>query len=60
MTLSYKSALLEEAERRNVAMEEVEILLAGPPPDWTEEVLMGLFANRNELAVRVRTGGCTH
>jgi len=37
----------------------VVIDLTGPAPDWTEEVLMGLFANRNELAVRVGSGGCT-
>ena len=33
--------------------------MSGPPPDWTEEVLMGLFANRNELSIRVKTGGGT-
>ncbi|MCF6291082.1 MAG: hypothetical protein L3J03_08850 [Desulfobacterales bacterium] len=59
---SYKSAL-KEAKNRNAAPEETGsaplIDLTGPPPDWTEEVLLGLFANRNDLAVRVSNGGCT-
>ena len=33
--------------------------MSGPSPDWTKEVVMGLFANKNELAIRVRSGGCT-
>jgi len=53
----------EKAESRNAAISEndsaVQIDLAGPPPDWTEEVLMGLFDNGNDLAIRVATGGCT-
>ena len=59
---NYKKAQ-EEAKSRNAAISEndsaVAIDLNGPPPDWTEEILMGLFANRNELAIRVGTGGCT-
>lgn len=59
---NYENAL-KEANSRNAAMEETGsvpvIDLTGPPPDWTEEVLMGLFANRNELAIRVGSGGCT-
>jgi len=53
----------KEAESRNAAVSEndsaVELYLAGPAPDWTEEVLMGLFANGNDLTIRVATGGCT-
>lgn len=59
---NYENAL-KEANSRNAAMEETGsvpvIDLTGPPPDWTEEVLMGLFTNRNELAIRVGSGGCT-
>lgn len=59
---NYESAM-EETRDGNAAIEENDsasvIDLTGPPPDWTEEVLMGLFANRNVLAIRVRTGGCT-
>lgn len=59
---NYKKAQ-EEANSKNAAMKEngsaPVIDLTGPPPDWTEEVLMGLFANRNELSIRVGSGGCT-
>ena len=59
---NYENAL-KEAESRNAAIEESGsspvIDLTGPPPGWTEEVLMGLFANRNDLAIRVESGGCT-
>jgi|GEM_PF-3476343 len=59
---NYKKAQ-EEAKSRNVAVSKndsaAEIYLNGPPPDWTEEVLMGSFANRDELSIRVATGGCT-
>ncbi len=33
--------------------------LKGPNPEWEEEVLMGLFANKNTLSIRVKTRGCT-
>lgn len=33
--------------------------LKGPNPEWSEEVLMGLFANKNILSIRVKTGGCS-
>jgi hypothetical protein len=53
----------KEAERRNAAIAEgssvVAIEMTGPSPEWTEEVLMGLIADRNELAIRVKSGGCT-
>lgn len=51
----------EEAKTRNAEIRQKppEITLKGPPPGWTEEVLMGLFANGNELSLRVRSGGCT-
>ncbi len=53
----------EEARRKNAAISENDsalvIDMTAPPPDWTEEVLMGLFANRNELTIRVGSGGCT-
>jgi len=44
----------KEASSRNAAMEET-----GPPSDLTEEVLIGFFADRNDLAIRVGSGGCT-
>jgi len=37
----------------------VAIEMTGPSPEWTEEVLMGLVADRNDLAIRVGSGGCT-
>jgi len=53
----------KEAERRNAAIAEgsslVAIEMTGPSPEWTEEVLMGLVADRNDLAIRVGSGGCT-
>ncbi len=54
----------EEAESRNAAIEATGstpavVDLTGPSPGWTEEVLMGLFDNGNDLAIRVATGGCT-
>ena len=59
---NYKKAQ-EEVESRNAAISEndsaVVVDLSGPPSGWTEEVLMGSFANRNELSIRVATGGCT-
>ncbi len=54
---------LKEANSSNAVMKETDsapvVDLTGPSPDWTEEVLMSLFANRNELAIRVGSGGCT-
>ena len=59
---NYKKAQ-EEAKNRNAAISEndsaVVVDLTGPPPDWTEEVLMGLFDNGNDLTIRVATGGGT-
>lgn len=59
---NYENAL-KEAGNRNAAMGKTGsapvVALAGPASDWTEEVLMGLFADRNELAIRVWSGGCT-
>lgn len=59
---NYENAL-KEAESRNAAIEESGSSsvrgLTDPPPGLTEEVLMGLFANRNDLAIRVASGGCT-
>ncbi len=59
---NYESAL-KEASSGNAVMEKTgstpAVDLTGPSSDWTEEVLMGLFANRNELAIRVGSGGCT-
>lgn len=53
----------EEVKSRNAAISENDpagvVDLPGSPPDWTEEVLMGLFANRNDLTIRVKSGGCT-
>jgi len=58
---SSRSRAEGEAKRRNAEIQHkpLEITLKGPPPGWTEEVLMGLFANGNELSLRVRSGGCT-
>jgi hypothetical protein len=39
--------------------EATTIDLTELPPNWTEEVLMGLFANGNEFSIRVKSGGCT-
>ena len=59
---NYESAF-KEASIRNSAMEETgstpAVDLTGPPSDWTEEVLIGFFADRNDLAIRVGSGGCT-
>jgi len=53
----------KEAKKQNVTIVSTPpapvIDLTGPSPDWTKEVLMGLFANKNELSIRVRSGGCT-
>jgi len=59
---NYKKAQ-EEVKSRNAAISENDpdgvVDLTGPPSDWTEEVLMGLFANRDVLNIRVKSGGCT-
>lgn len=53
----------EEAKRKNAAIAEdtpeAVTVMKGPSPDWTEEVVMSLLSNHNELAIRVGTGGCT-
>lgn len=59
---NYESAF-KEASKRNAAMEEngstPAVDLTGPHSDWTEEVLIDFFAVRNDLAIRVGSGGCT-
>ena len=59
---NYESAF-KEASSRNAAMEEPgstpAVDLTGPPSDWTEEVLISFFADCNDLAIRVGSGGCT-
>jgi len=59
---NYESTF-KEANSSNAVMKETDsapvVDLTGPSSDWAEEVLMSLFANRNELAIRVGSGGCT-
>ena len=53
----------QEADHRNTAVGKAPAaagtFLAAIPAHWKEEVLLGLSAEGRQLAVRVRTGGCT-
>ncbi|MDH3349510.1 MAG: hypothetical protein OEM02_15595 [Desulfobulbaceae bacterium] len=59
---NYKLAQ-EEAKSRNAAIAEDNSIkgvnAARSSPGGTEEVLMDFVTNRNELVIRVRSGGCT-
>jgi len=52
-----KSGIKNPAMEKTVSAPAVD--LAGPQPGWTEEVLIGVFADRHDLVIRVSSGGCT-